>query len=201
MSLIVSISAFAFSGLPLIGMDRRDYKKHLAFPTGKLLKPLREKYFFEVEKLNGEQYCGLRGVYRGYFCRVYFDWLSPLRVRWTSSEICVLVYYTPILGADKNLDKKKLNSLNKKHRSTGYFGSYIDDRVFETAHIRVHRALYWMTEWNDIKEHLDDAIDLLEKESLRPIPPKYADELLAEDRYLHGPTVASFVFNELDKWR
>lgn len=198
-SLSFTVFIGLFVGIPLIGLQRRKHRKHLAIPKGKFLKPLREDHNFEVEFLNSGQYSGLIGVYRGYFCRVYYDWNTPLHVKWTSSEICVMIYYEPVVGSDKHPDEESLNNLNKEYRETGYFRSYIDDLVFETAHIRVHRALYWITEWYDIKERMDYAIDLLEKEGLNPISPRRANELLVENEYLHGPNVVSFVFKALEK--
>jgi len=194
-----SLFIVAFLGIPMIGLERRKHRKHLAMPKGKFLNPLREDHSFEVEFLNGKKYSGLKGVYRGYFCRVYYDWNTALHLKWTSSEICVMIYYEPVVGSGKLPDKKRLDYLNKKYRDTGYFRSYIDDRVFETAHIRVHRALYWVTELSDILEQVDRAIELLEQEGLQPISESRANQLLQEDEYLHGPMVVSFVFKELSK--
>jgi hypothetical protein len=168
-------------------------KKHKTILDGEVFLPFKRELGFLKEELNAGEYHGYKGVYKRFFFRVYYDWnTSETSSRNAWREVCIMLYFEPVLTPSNELDIVFLNGLNHKYKDKNLITSPRQKIIVEASHIRLHRTYNLLTRFRHLKKRLDQLVEIAEKEGLKSIKESDVDELMKSDPYLHGPTIESF---------
>lgn len=148
-----------------------------------LFLDLQNKYRFEKESLNKNQYFGLNGYYKNYYVKLYFNPLSTEFTKKRYKEIGVLIYH-------KEIDIDKISSLksflpnlppSKENRLINYF---------RKNHVALHLLNDNKTVLNDLLKSLNKIIGILKQQEIYPISKNEVNILLKENKLEHGPKLS-----------
>lgn len=184
---VIFITVFTFAYLN----DHLGKKKHATFVNGKIFNELITKMGFKIENHNNNKYWGLKGVYKEYYFKIYYDWNTSLSGRIFTREICIMLYFVPILKTNNSIDIFLLDKLNEKYRDKGIFASKSELKI-EASYLQISRAYTIFTNSKDITKQIENAIKIANSENLKPPDEKEVNKLIAEDDFSHGPDIETY---------
>lgn len=144
--------------------------KHERVLRSHKLRPLK-KLGFEIE--NKEDYWGYKGIYKGYFIRIYYH--PDGQAAFVSDPLVFIVYYN---GKKADFEKlyEQYNRMNYK-----WFYSVFESRravlpncIIHYKPLR-HTYVFWQ-----VKRTIDQLVDIAQREQLAPLYENDVDELIEE---------------------
>jgi hypothetical protein len=185
--LVIFIVVFIFAYLN----DHFGEKKHISFVHGKVFREIKDKMNLDIERLNNNKYKGLKGVYKEYYFKIYYDWNTSISNRNIYREICIMLYFSPLLTSDDSFDIRLLDKLSEKYKDKGIFVSKSEIKL-EAAYLKVSRGYTLFTSTEDIAKQIERAVEIANIENLKPIDEKVVNGLIEEDSYYYGPDIETF---------
>lgn len=167
-------------------------KKHVRFVHSKLFIEISNKLNFRIESQNNDNYRGLKGTFKNYFFRIYYNWNSTLNNKNIFREICIMLHFLPPINQHGKLDTFLLDKLNKKYREPGFFKHANYCIRFEASYIQISLGYSIRTNYNDIISQIERAVKIATDEKLVSISEKEVYDLVAKDFRLNGPNIETF---------
>ena len=177
---------------PLIGVGMVativwSYSMHRKAITGKRLAWL-QSVGMTVEQR--EKYWGLKGIYKGYFMRLFINPESRFSYR-QGPDLCVMVYFTPMRRSDGKRDIALLRKMEEDLTA-----SIFDFRLIEWHCGAIHIARYapyrWFSGQRMVQRNIDKVIDKVKEHGLRPWPEDEVEAWISRSPDLHGPDIDTF---------
>jgi hypothetical protein len=185
---IIGVSVFFISSFSSFLLDKSGKHKHRRFVKGRIARTLIEQLDFQLESHN--QYHGLKGSYKDYFFRIYYNWLPPGDI-FASNSICVVLNFIPPKNAAGKLDTIRLDALHEKYKSRSFFREKSVIRI-EASSLTVHHGVNILTRARHIIKQIENSIRIAEHENLPAISESEVQALIEKDAFLYSPDIETF---------
>ncbi len=181
---------YVFAAVTLFAFSLYNWRQHTKALHGNQLKWLHAEGLV-IEQLGA--YHGFKGIYRGYFMRVYVDPESHFtRQYWPT--LCVLVYYKPMRTREgkrdiallRRVENGLLNETNWRHAE--HINCY-------AIHMRSFTVLRPWVSRRKVKIRIDKVVDRVIKYGLKPWADDQVAKWVNESPDLHGPDIDLFQAN------
>ena len=191
-SVFIGILTFVIGFIWVVLTEYYGQKKHASFVHHKIFQQLCRELNFEIEAHNNNRYWGLKGTYKRYFFKIFYNWNSSVSNRNFYREITILLYFSPQLNAAGAFDKHFLESLNEKYEEKGYFIPHNFKVTIKASHIEVNRGYSIFTSYENVAKQIERAVQIAHTENLEPIEENKVNELISKNVYLHGPAIETY---------
>jgi hypothetical protein len=178
------------TGMILIGCALYSQAQHRSAVNGRRLEWLTSEGF---ARENLGRYWGFKGMYKGYFTRIYVDPESLFHKR-LGPDLCILVYFQPMRRADGKRDIALLRRIEAEILNET---SWVQWEFLTCRAIHMHQQTRFTlrTGRSRIQKRLDRVIGLVSKYGLKPWPEEEVDRWVQASPDLHGPRIAEFQEN------
>jgi hypothetical protein len=174
----------------LVSMSLYARAQHRNALSGKRLKWLQD-LGFTVE--NKGRYWGYRGIYKGFFTRIYVEPSSRFPKR-LGPDLCIMVYFQPMRRADGKRDIALLRRIENEILNEP---SWILTELLSchAIHMRQFTRFTLFTGRSRIEKRLNRVHGAVIKHGLKPWPEHEVEEWVRAAPELHGPDTSLFQEN------
>jgi hypothetical protein len=164
-----------------------DRDAHRKLIEGRRLAWLRD-LGFTVEHIG--EYWGYKGIYRGYWVRIYFNHLYSTLYR-RNEELCFMVHYEPPRRADGQADMVRVRRL-QEDLTPGLATSQWTRMFYHFRFLSYHVPFVFFTTASKVKRRLDRVVDKAIEHRLSPVDEAHVHAAIMRSAE-HGPQVKTFL--------
>ena len=178
---------FVIAGIIAVSISLYSYMQHYNVLHGKRLSWLQSEGFM-IENVG--RYSGCKGIYEGFFTRIYVNPESHFFER-MGPDLCIMVYFHPMRRADGKRDMVLMRRIEADLLNE--FNWFQCE--FLTCHaIHMHQRTRFglFTGRRKIRKRLDRVVQKITQYGLKPWPETNVEHWVREAPDLHGPDMEEF---------
>lgn len=166
------------------------HSQHHRALEGRRLRWLRS-LGFTIERIG--RYRGYKGVYQGYFTRIYVD-PDSLFFRRYGPDLCILVYFQPMRRPDGKLNTALLRRIEADLLNEV---RWFESEILQCGETHMYQQTRFtlLTGQARVRKRLERVVSTVAKYGLKPWPEAEVARRVQASPWLHGPSIDEFQEN------